>query len=200
MVVGVVTPAKTIHVLRQLCDEVIRAGDALHVVTGLIKRVEIVGEHDLAIALLEQEELELHTHLEAIAHLLGARRGVLEDRARAEVVRSAIDCDVAGKAGKTGLKWHRRVRLGVGDRRNVGRGGRLADWAGRKAGKAGTVVEQHVQPLGRYQLGAGLAVHIDELGEKELNSVGRSSAAYFFFVLGVCHRNLLSSWGRQKAC
>ena len=122
VIVGVVAPAETIHVLRQLCDEVVRAGDALHVVTGLIKRVEIVGQHDLAVALLEQEELELHAHLEAIAHLLGTRRGVLEDRARAEVVGSAIDRDVAGEAGEAGLKRHRRVRLGVGNRRNVGRG------------------------------------------------------------------------------
>ena len=191
VVVGVVAPAEAVEVLRQLRDEVVRAGDALHVVAGLIERVEIVSEDDLSVPLLEQEELELHAHLQPVAQLGRPRIGVLEDRARAEVVRIAVDRDVAGEARQSRLEWHRGVRLRIRDRGDVRRGRGLADRAGGEASKAGAVVEQHVDALGRDELRARLAVHVDELGEEELDLVGLRSAAGLFFVLGLSHGHLL---------
>ena len=47
----------------------------------------------------------------------------------------------------------------------------LADVARREAGEAGAVVEQAVEVAGGHELGVGLAVHVDELREEELDPV-----------------------------
>ena len=46
----------------------------------------------------------------------------------------------------------------------------LADVAGREAGEPGAVGEQPVEVRDGHQLGVRLAVHVDELGEDELDA------------------------------
>ena len=47
----------------------------------------------------------------------------------------------------------------------------LADLAGREPREAGPVLHQAVEVGGRHELGVGLAVHVDELREQELDPV-----------------------------
>jgi hypothetical protein len=49
--------------------------------------------------------------------------------------------------------------------------GTLADLAGGEAGEAGPVLHQAVQVRGGDELGVGLAVHVHELREQELDPV-----------------------------
>ena len=46
----------------------------------------------------------------------------------------------------------------------------LADVAGGEAREPGAVVEQPLEVRDRHELGVGLAVHVDELGEDELDA------------------------------
>jgi hypothetical protein len=47
--------------------------------------------------------------------------------------------------------------------------GSLANVPGGKAGKPGPLGEQVVEVMGGHELGARLPVHVDELGEDELD-------------------------------
>ena len=64
----------------------------------------------------------------------------------------------------------------VGQRARVGHRGdvrvvrALADVAGGEAGEPGAVGEQVVEVPDRHELGVRLAVHVDELGEEELDA------------------------------
>ncbi len=172
LVVGrVVVPAERRDVPRDVRDEAERARQRAHVVAGLVEVVERVGELDPAVlALAHEEVLQLAAHLERVAQLGGARELVAQDRARAERPRLALDCDVAGEARDLRLPRQVGQRRRVRHRRDVGIVRSLADVAGREARESGAVGEQPVQVRHRHQLGVRLAVHVDELGEDELDA------------------------------
>ena len=83
----------------------------------------------------------------------------------------ALDGDVARQPRHAGSPGQRRVRRDVGNRREVGIVGLLADRAGGEAGEAGAVLEQPVEVPRRDELGVRLAVHVHELREHELHVV-----------------------------
>ena len=86
---------------------------------------------------------------------------------------------VTSHANRATFGFHGRiVRLaGVGDRDHVGVVRPLADVAGGEAGKPGAVGQQVVDVMGRHELGARLAVHVDELREEELDALLADDAA-----------------------
>src|ERR1019366_1016038 len=72
--------------------------------------------------------------------------------------------------GHVGLPGQHREGPRIGDRGEVWIVGSLADIAGGEAGEAGPVLQQAVEVMGGHELGARLAVHIDELREQELDA------------------------------
>ena len=94
-----------------------------------------------------------------------------QDRPRAVGPRLALDRGVAGEPADLRLPRQPGEAADVGHRDQVGVVGRLADVAGGEAGEPGPVAEQAVELLRRDQLRARLRVHVDELGEEELDPV-----------------------------
>ena len=181
---GVVVPPEPGHRLRDLRDEVEVPRQRAHVVAGEVERVELVGDLDRAVlAAADQEVLELGAHLQLEPELLRAGELVAQDRARAERPRLALDRHIAGKPRHVGLPGQDRQRLGVGDRDHVRVVRALADVAGGESGEARAVGEQVVDVVRRDELGARLAMHVDELGEQKLDlSLADDSPD----VVGVC--------------
>ena len=171
LVVGrVVVPAQRGDVARDRRDEVQVARQAAHVVTGLLEGVQRIGDLDRAVlAPAHEEVLELGADAELVAQGRGAIELVAQDGARAVGPLLALDRHVAREAGDARLPRQRRVAAHVGHRDEVGVVGALADVSGRKAGEAGAVGEQVLEVMGRHELGVGLAVHVDELREEELD-------------------------------
>ena len=167
LVVGrVVVPPEPGHRLRDHRDEVEVAGQRAHVVTRLVERVERVGEGDpTVLSATQQEVLELRPHLQLEPERLGPLERVAQDRSRTERPWLSLDRHVAGEAGDGGLPWQHREAGGIGHRDHVGVVGSLSEIAGREPGEPGAVGQQVVEVMGGYQLRAGLAVHVDELGK-----------------------------------
>ena len=126
---------------------------AAHVVTGLVERVERVGELDRAVlALAHEEVLELGADHELVADGAGAVELAAQDRARAVGPLLALDVHVAGEARDVRAPRQRRERArGRASRRGRGRAAagrsspaakpgeaRRRPPAGRRAGVAGT--------------------------------------------------------------
>ena len=86
---------------------------------------------------------------------------------------------VTSHANRATFGFHGRIvrRAGVGDRDHVGIVRPLADVAGGEAGEPGAVGQQVVDVVGRHELGARLAVHVDELREEELDALLADDAA-----------------------
>ena len=172
VVVRVVAIAELVRVARERRQELVVAVQRLGVVAGLLARVErVVDDEPAVLVLAYEEELRLEAHLEAESERGRPRHGVAEDRARAVRPGLALDRHVAGEAHELGLPRDARVRRDVRHGEHVGRGGRLADRAGREAGEAGALLEQVVDRLHGHELRVGLAVHLDELREEELDSL-----------------------------
>ena len=120
--------------------------------------------------------------------LAGALQRVAQDRARAERPLLALDRDVAGEARDVRLPREDRQRRRVGHRDHVGVVRALADVAGREPGEPGAVGQQVVEVVRGDELGARLAVHVDELGEQKLDAVVLDDPPDIVGVLrGVCH-------------
>ncbi len=172
VVVRVVVPAELRHVARDLRHEVEVAREGAHVVTGLVERVERVGELDRAVfAQAHEEVLELRAEHELVAEIARAVQLTAQDRARAVGPLVALDVHVTGEARHARLPRQRCERADVRHRRHVRVVRLLADRAGGEAREARALAEQAVQVRGRYELGARLAVHVDELREQELDVV-----------------------------
>jgi hypothetical protein len=118
----------------------------------------------------DEEVLELDPDLEVVAQILRARELVAQDGAGAVRPRLALHRDVAGEAGD--FRLPRQVGQGahVGHGCDVGVVRALPDVARREPGEARAVVEQPFEMSDRDQLGARLAVHVDELGEHEFHA------------------------------
>ena len=173
LVVGrVVVPPEPGHRLRDLRDEVEVAGQRAHVVAGEVERVELVGDLDPPVlGAADQEVLELGADLQLVARApRRAGQRVAQDRARAERPLLALDRDVAGEPRDVRLPGQDRQRRRVRHRDHVGIVRSLADVAGGEPGEPGAVGQQVVDVVGGDELGARLAVHVDELGEQELDA------------------------------
>ena len=169
---GVVVPAELVEVPRDVPDEVEVAGERPHVVTGLLHGVERVGDLDRpVVGAAQQEVLELRADLQLEAELGGLGELAAQDRARAVRPRLAVDVEVAGEARDLRLPRQHREARRVGHRDEVGVVGPLAHGARRVAGESRAVGEQVVEVRGGDELGARLAVHVDELREQELHVV-----------------------------
>ena len=152
-------------------DEVEVAGQRAHVVAGQLERVERVGDLDPAVrGPAQQEVLELGPDLQLVSERGGALERAAQDRARAERPRLALDRHVAGEAGDVRLPGQDRQAARIGHRDHVGVVRALADVAGGEPGEPGAVGEQVVEVMGGHELGARLAVHVDELREQELDA------------------------------
>ena len=170
---GVVAPAERGDVARHHGHEVEVARQAAHVVTGLVERVERIGQLDRpVVAHANEEVLELGADHELVAQRARALQLPAQDRARVVGPLLALDVDVAGHARHLGPPRQRRERPHVGDGRKVWIVGPLADLAGGETGKSGAVLHQAVEVRGGHELGVRLAVHVHELGEQELDVVG----------------------------
>ena len=171
LVIGrVVVPPEPRDRLRDRRDEVEVPGQRAHVVAGEVERVELVGDLDRAVlASANQEVLELGAHLQLEPELLRAGQLVAQDRAGAERPGLALDRHVTREPRHVRLPGQDRQRLGVGDRDHVRVVRTLTDVAGGEPGEARAIVEQVVDVVRRDELGARLAVHVDELSEQELD-------------------------------
>ena len=179
VVVGVVPPAELVHVPRHRGQVVEHPGQALGVVTGHPGPVERVGQLDAAlVAPPDQEVLRLAAHVVDVAALARLGQHPLQDQARGVRPRLALDLDVALQHGEPRLPRHERVRRRVRHRDHVGVRRALAHRPGREPGEA-RPAEQHVERGGRDHLGAGLAVHVHEHGEEELDAVRLCPCAKF---------------------
>ena len=154
-------------------DEVEVARQAAHVVTGLIEVVERVGQLDRAVvAPADEEVLELRAEHELVAERTGALELAPQDRARAVGPLLALHVHVAGEAGHLGPPRQRREGCGC----PASPPGRvvwlLADR--RPAAKPAKPAPSLSRPSRRargHELRVRLAVHVDELGEEELDVV-----------------------------
>ncbi len=173
LVVGrVVVPAEVGEVARHLRDEVEVAGEAAHVVAGLVEAVERVRQLDPAVLGLAHEEvLELGADHELVAELLRAVELAPQDRARAVGPLLALHVNVAGEPRHAGLPRQRREAAHVGHGREVRVVRELADRAGGEPGEAGAVLHQPVEQARRHELRVRLPVHVHELREQELDVV-----------------------------
>jgi hypothetical protein len=113
---------------------------------------------------------KLAADLELVAQLLGVGELVAQDRARAERPRLALDGDVAGEPRDLGLPRELGERARVGHRGDVRVVRSLADVACREPGEPRAVGQQVLEVPRRNELGVRLAVHVDELGEEELDA------------------------------
>ena len=130
-----------------------------------------VGDPDRAVVVpLDEEVLELEPDLEVVAELLRPGELVAQDRPRAVRPRLALDGDVAGEAREIRLPGDEREAAEVRHRGDVRVARHLADLAGREAREPGAVVDEVVEVRGRDELRARAAVHVDELGEEELDA------------------------------
>ncbi len=187
---GVVVPAEPGDRFGDLGDEVEVARQRAHVVTGLLERVERVGELELAVgAATQQEVLELGADLQFVAERRRAIERRAQDRPRAVWPRLALDGDVAGEARNVLAPRQDRQAARVGHGDHVGVVGTLADVAGGEPGEAGALGEQVVEVVRGHELGVRLAVHVDELREQELDARVVDDPPY---VLGVLWR-----WGHR---
>ena len=172
VVVRVVVPTELRHVARDLRHEVEIARESAHVVTGLVERVERVCELDRAVVGHAHEEvLELRAEHELVTERARPLELAAQDGARAVEPLLALDVHVAGEPGDIRLPRQWGERADVGHRGHVGVVRLLADGAGREAREAGPLAEEPVEVRGGHQLGARLAVHVDELREQELDVV-----------------------------
>ena len=71
----------------------------------------------------------------------------------------------------SGFHGQVRQRARVRHRRDVRVVRALPDVAGGEAREPGAVLEQRVEVRDRHELGVRLAVHVDELGEEELDAL-----------------------------
>ena len=132
VVVRVVVPAELRHVARDLRHEVEVARERAHVVTGLVERVERVGELDRAVVGHAHEEvLELRAEHELVSERARPLELAAQDRARAVGPLLALDVHVACEARDVRLPRQRGERADVGHRGHVGVVRLLADGAGR---------------------------------------------------------------------
>ncbi len=172
LVVGrVVVPAEPRDRLGDLHHEVQAPRQGAHVVAGLTQRVELVGELERPVgAASQQEVLELRADLQLVAELRRACDGGPQDRARAVRPGLALDGDVACESRDVRPPGEDRQARRIGDRDYVGIVRSLTDVPRREAREARAVVEQVVEVVRRHELRIGLAVHVDELGEQELDA------------------------------
>ena len=172
VVVGVVVPAEVGEVARHLRDEVEVAGEAAHVVAGLVEAVERVGQLDPAVLGPAHEEvLELGADHELVAELARAVELAAQDRARAVGPLLALHVHVAGEPRHAGLPRQRGEAPHVGHGGEVGVVRELADRAGGEPGEAGALLHQAVEQARRHKLRVRLPVHVHELREQELDVV-----------------------------
>ena len=173
LVVGrVVVPPEAGDGGRDLRNEVEVASQRAHVVTRLLERVERIGELEAAVGGAPQQEvLELGADLELISLIGRPRQRPAQDRPRAVRPRLAFDGDVARQACHGRTPRQDRQRRRVGHRDHVGAVGPLSDVARGEPGEPGALGQQVVEMMGGDELGARLAVHVDELGEQELDAV-----------------------------
>ena len=147
---GVVVPAEVGEVARHLRDEVEVAGEAAHVVAGLVEAVERVRQLDPAVLGLAHEEvLELGADHELVAELARAVELVAQDRARAVGPLLALHVNVAGEPRHAGLPRQRGEAAHVRHGREVRVVRELADRAGGEPGEAGAVLHQAVEQCAR---------------------------------------------------
>src|SRR5439155_5970628 len=125
--------------------------------------------------------------------------GLLELAAEdgAGVVRPflSLDVDVAGEARERRLPGDRRVAAQVGHGGDVGIARQLADLTRREPGEPGTVGDEAVEVLRGHELGARPRVHVDELGEVELDATFLGAPAD---VLDARRRGRCCSRGHEK--
>ncbi len=165
-------PPERVHVTDHVGDEVERAGQRPDVVAGLLEGVEGVGELDPAVVgLPHQEVLELTADLELESGLARAIDLAAQNRARAVGPRLTLDRGVAREPADLRPPGELDERPDVRDRDQVGVVGRLADVPRREPREPRPVGEQAFELLRGNQLRAGLRVHVDELGEEELNPI-----------------------------
>ena len=121
VVVRVVAPTELVHVVRDPAQKLVVASKALEVVTRLLEIVERVGELDLAVACITDEEVfELHPGHELEPFRARLLELPAEDRPRVVRPLLAVDVDVARKAPERRLPWNGRETAQVGHRRDVG--------------------------------------------------------------------------------
>ena len=174
---------------RDLRDEVEVAGQRAHVVAGLLERVERIGELQAAVGGAPQQEvLKLGADLELVPLFGCPSQRSPQDRARTVRPRFAFDGDVARQARHGRTPRQDRQRRRVGHRDHVRAVGSLPEVARGEPGEPGALGQQVVEMMGGDELGARLAVHIDELGEQELDAVvGDDPADVVVILRGVAH-------------
>ena len=179
VVVRVVPPAEAVDVLRERRQELVVPVQRLRVVARLVGRVErVVHDEPAVLVLAHEEELGLEPDLHAIAELGRAVDRVAQDRARAVEPRLALDRDVTREPSESVLPRHLRVRADVGDGEHVGRRRALAHRAGGEPREPCALGQHVVDRLDRHELGARLAVHVDELRQEELDAVVLGAPLY----------------------
>jgi hypothetical protein len=94
-----------------------------------------------------------------------------QDDPGSEGPRLSLAIGIALEDGQAGLPRGGGIGRQIGHGQDVGRGRDLTHGPRRESGEAGPVVEELVNGAGRHQLGAGLAVEVDEHGEDELDPV-----------------------------
>ncbi len=170
VVVRVVAPAEVVAVPRNRGQEVVPACKPCHVVARLLERVLRIGKLDRAVlSLLDEEVLELDPHLQLEAALSSGGEDPPQDRPRAVGPLLALDGDVAGKAREIPLPGNRSEARQIRHGRDVWIAWHLADLACCEAGEPGALGHEVVEVRGRNELRARPSVHVDELGEVELD-------------------------------
>ncbi len=174
VVVGVVAPAQLVHGSGHRGEVFVHPGEATDVVAGLVGVVcGIGGDERTVVGTLEQEVLDLGPHPGLEASVGGLCDEGLEDVARGERPRLALDVRIALDDGEAFLdERDREEGADVGDRDEVGVLWLLADGTDRVAGETYSLRGEFVDRLDRNQLGARLSAKVDEHGEDELG-VGR---------------------------
>ena len=117
----------------------------------------------------ECEGIEQAAHAAGGAAIGAGFKLAAQDRAGAVRPRLPFNGDVAGEPGDVSLPGENRQCVRIGHRDDVGVMRPLADVTGRKAGEPGAAVEQVIDVMSGHELRVGLAVHVDELGEQELD-------------------------------
>jgi hypothetical protein len=150
------------------------ARQRLQVVRGLVEAVGVVGRAPLTGLVLEQEELRLDPGLERPPALREAGRGALLHLAGAGIERLAVDVAAADGPRVARHPRHRLDALGVGagvvlSPRPGARQRRAPD---RRAREAGTGLDELGQLGQRHVLALGHAVHVGELGEHGVHTLG----------------------------
>ena len=172
VVVGVVGPPERVHVPRHRGEVVEHAGQGPGVITRRLRLVHRIGHGDAAVGRApHQEVLRLGADTHGVAALGQPLDLAAQDDAGRVRPRLAQHVGIALNDPEPRLPWRRHVRAQVRHGEDVGRRGRLPHRSRREAGEPRPVGQQAVDGGDRDHLGAGLAVHVHEHGEEELDAV-----------------------------